>query len=179
MSNLRSGGDAKEIAQYEFTEPLGEEQPFFSARVTLASCPRCGAPMLGYEDGTDPNCGWGTPVRVYPPRDRSVHYSVPKSIRQAFDEARTWFRAKASTAAAIMCRKTLEGVCSEHEVKSGTRRTESSLWCRQKTRRTRWSLLKRLSNTYSTTGNKFESFKKRRAKEPSASDKERAVSADL
>jgi hypothetical protein len=47
-----------------------------------------------------------------------LHYSVPKPIQQAFTEARTCFRSKAFTAAAIMCRKTLEGICSAHGVRS-------------------------------------------------------------
>ncbi len=79
-----------------------------------------GITRLGYEDNIEPGDGWGTPVRIYPPRDRSLHCSVPKRIRQAFTEARICLRSKAPTAAAIMCRKTLEGVCSEHGVKSGT-----------------------------------------------------------
>jgi len=47
-----------------------------------------------------------------------LHDSVPKAIREAFGEARTCIRAKAFTAAAIMCRKALEGICSAHGVKS-------------------------------------------------------------
>src|ERR1700694_3929049 len=50
--------------------------------------------------------------------DRELGLSVPKSIQEAFTEAHTCFRAKAYTAAAIMCRKTLEGICSAHGVKS-------------------------------------------------------------
>ena len=52
--------------------------------------------------------------------DRDLHSSVPQPIRQAFTEARMCFRAKVLTAAAIMCRKTLEGVCFAEGVKFGT-----------------------------------------------------------
>lgn len=62
--------------------------------------------------------GWDEPIRAFPPRDREVDPSVPKDIARAFTEARTCFRAKAFTAATIMCRKTLEGVCSMRGVKS-------------------------------------------------------------
>ena len=58
-----------------------------------------------------------SPMRVYPPRDRQLGISVPRSIRTAFDEATVCFKAKAYTASAIMCRKTLEGLCDEHGVK--------------------------------------------------------------
>jgi hypothetical protein len=75
--------------------------------------------MLAYQDDSDPDMdGWGKSVRIWPPRDRELSISVPKSIREAFTEARTCIRAKAFTAAAIMCRKTLEGICSVHGVKS-------------------------------------------------------------
>jgi hypothetical protein len=50
--------------------------------------------------------------------DREFGQAVPKEIARAFKEARTCFRSKAYTAAAIMCRKTLEGICSAHGVKT-------------------------------------------------------------
>jgi Domain of unknown function (DUF4145) len=112
--------DAKEIAQYEYYlqyEP-GSTVPW-NTRVTLVKCPICDGPMLACQDDSDPCVvGWGNPVRIYPEMDRQFSTSVPKSIREAFTEARTCFRAKAFTAAAIMCRKTLEGICLVHGVKS-------------------------------------------------------------
>jgi len=113
--------DAKEIAQHTYDDPLrwteddGTEAEYpFDARVVLASCPKCNHPMLAYDnEGTT-----GEFVRVYPPMNRNLHPSVPKHIREAFTEARICFRAKAFIAAAIMCRKTLEGICSAHGTKS-------------------------------------------------------------
>jgi len=63
--------------------------------------------------------GLDDPVCVCPPRDRELHHSVPKTIQQAFTEARICFRAKAFNAAAMMCRRTLEGICFVHGVESG------------------------------------------------------------
>jgi hypothetical protein len=57
-------------------------------------------------------------VRVFPAMDREFGRAVPKEIARAFKEARTCFRSKAYTAAAIMCQKTLEGICSAHGVKT-------------------------------------------------------------
>ena len=112
--------DAKEIAQYEYDvkyEP--DSTVLWSTRVTLVKCPICDRPMLACQDDADPNVvGWGNPIRIYPEMDRQFSTSVPKNIREAFTEARTCFRAKAFTAAAIMRRKTLEGICSAHGVKS-------------------------------------------------------------
>lgn len=61
-----------------------------------------------------------SPARVYP-RDERRHLgvAVPKSIRSAFDEAVICFNAQAFTASAIMCRKTLEGLCDAHGAKTG------------------------------------------------------------
>jgi uncharacterized protein DUF4145 len=112
--------DAKEIADHEFNEMFEGGPVPWNSRATFASCPRCGGPMLGYQDDWGDGKGWNDPVRIYPPRDRNLHHSVPEAISAAFAEARVCLRAKAFTAAAIMCRKTLEGICSEHDVKSGT-----------------------------------------------------------
>jgi hypothetical protein len=116
--------DAKEIAVYEFDEEYepGNRVPW-NSKVTLAACPSCKGPLLAYQDDADFQGagveGWGKPVRIYPPRDREFGASVPKDIARAFSEARTCFRGKAFTAAAIMCRKTLEGICAVHGVQSG------------------------------------------------------------
>ncbi|QNI38497.1 DUF4145 domain-containing protein [Edaphobacter sp. 4G125] len=58
------------------------------------------------------------PSRVFPPRDRQLGWHVPDSIKKAFKEAVACFKAKAFTASAIMCRKTLEGLCAEHGIKA-------------------------------------------------------------
>jgi hypothetical protein len=122
-NNCEAIVDAEVIAErsYETREelqPPWEEPPVeitLQAAVRLVSCPRCNHPMLVYSDEFKPDF-----VRLYPPMDRDLHPSVPNPIRQAFQEARTCLRAKAFTAAAIMCRKTLEGICSAHGVKSKT-----------------------------------------------------------
>ena len=97
----------------------------FPGKWTLAKCPRCTLPLLAvqcdYGDGFEAD----TPNRVYPPKERRLGASVPKSIRSAFDEAMICFKSKAYTASAIMCRKTLEGLCAEHGVK--TRNLSTSL----------------------------------------------------
>lgn len=105
--------DAKEIATHLDCVPYEEDMP---GKWTLAVCPRCTLPLLAvqcdYGDGFDAD----TPWRVYPPQDRKLGSAVPKSIRSAFDEATVCFKAKAYTASAIMCRKTLEGLCAEHHI---------------------------------------------------------------
>jgi len=56
-----------------------------------------------------------SPSRIFPP-PHHVSHLVPEEIKAAYIEAMTCHRAKAYTAAAIMCRKTLEGICAAHDV---------------------------------------------------------------
>jgi Domain of unknown function (DUF4145) len=111
--------DAKEISSYEYRELLEVDYPApWDSKDTLAVCPKCNQPMLATESRFEDKDHWEKPVRLFPARDRELHDSVPRAIREAFGEARTCIRAKAFIAAAIMCRKTLEGICSAHGVKS-------------------------------------------------------------
>jgi hypothetical protein len=58
------------------------------------------------------------PPEVIYPSAPQASPSIPKPIREAIGEAQACFRAKAYTATAIMCRKTLEGLCAVHNVKA-------------------------------------------------------------
>jgi hypothetical protein len=46
----------------------------------------------------------------------SVSTAIPTALRFAYAEAHACFRAKAYTATAIMCRKTLEGIADESKI---------------------------------------------------------------
>ena len=46
--------------------------------------------------------------------------NAPRDIQSAFEEACACYRAQAFTASAIMCRKTLEGICAAHAVTERT-----------------------------------------------------------
>lgn len=87
---------------------------------TLTSCPRCRLPMLAVQCDHGDGFNADVPVRVYPPMDRQLGWHVPKLIKTAFNEAVLCFKVKAFTASAIMCRKTLEGLCAEHGIKERT-----------------------------------------------------------
>lgn len=102
--------DASVVASYEtFDEEVGVPLKF-----TFAKCPQCDAPLLLVQEQWGDT--WDKPSRIFPVREDLVGWSVPKGIRNAFAEAVRCLNAKSYTAAAIMCRKTLEGVCEEHKV---------------------------------------------------------------
>lgn len=60
------------------------------------------------------------PYRLYPPQDRRLSDEIPRRLREAHDEARKCFHAKAFTATVVMCGRTLEAACADHDVDKGT-----------------------------------------------------------
>jgi len=103
--------EAEELFSYvdkDENEPVG--------KWTLAKCPKCTLPLLAVQVDDD-DFDFATPNRVFPPQDKQLGFSVPAPLRAAYKEAVGCFRAKAFTASAIMCRKTLEGLCIAHGVK--------------------------------------------------------------
>lgn len=88
-----------------------------STLFTLLSCSKCRAPILVRQA----NIGnmaegdkWDTPYVLFPASDLRVNPNAPRDIQSAFEEACACYRAQAFTASAIMCRKTLEGICEAH-----------------------------------------------------------------
>lgn len=57
---------------------------------------------------------------LWPQIDRTLSKAIPDSLRLEHNEARTCFRNGAYTATVVMVRRTLEGVCTEHNVKNMT-----------------------------------------------------------
>ena len=96
-----------------------EEETGMTGKYSFLKCPRCSCPFVmlevddsfGYEGGN-----WSEPKRLYPPMETGVSQAIPISLRLAYAEARSCFRAKAYTATAIMCRKTLEGIAEENKI---------------------------------------------------------------
>ncbi|WP_448131066.1 DUF4145 domain-containing protein [Stenotrophomonas rhizophila] len=58
---------------------------------------------------------WEDLNRQWPSRDDQVDWSIPEIARLSLVEARICFRAKAYSACAVMCGRTLEGVCIHHD----------------------------------------------------------------
>jgi hypothetical protein len=94
-------------------------------RFTFARCPKCDSPLLtreqfyGVEDGKEV---WSEPYRLYPAKDELVGPRIPRSVRNSFAEALNCFNAQAYSAAAMMCRRTLEGACAEAEIEGSSLR---------------------------------------------------------
>lgn len=106
--------DAEVLNSFEYYEP--ENGP--PGRYSFLRCQSCHSPFLVVQE--DFGNGWDEPYQLYPAQDTRVNPGLPAPIRNAYGEALACIKAKAFTASAIMCRKTLEGVCSEHGVSSRT-----------------------------------------------------------
>ncbi len=93
-------------------------------RFMLLRCRRCRSPLLVEQENTgDMAAGdvWdSSPTVLYPQSDFRVNPKAPPEIRAAVEEGIKCYRARAFTASAVMCRKTLEGVCEAHGIKERT-----------------------------------------------------------
>ncbi len=111
--------DAKVVSFYDDVD----DEAGAAGRYSFLKCPKCHSPFLVLQ--VDFGGGLETAQRLYPPLESGLDATIPPAIRAAFQEARTCLRAKAHTAAAIMCRKTLEAVAAEVGV--STRNLASAL----------------------------------------------------
>jgi len=108
--------EGKELFKFtanEWVEFIDSETIQMSVEYRLLQCPRCNGAILWFMDEHD-NTG------VLWPREDKVSFGLPRNIKNSLEEAITCFEGKAFTATAIMCRKALEGMCSEYEVEEET-----------------------------------------------------------
>lgn len=112
-TNCEAVVDAVVLKEYDDEDEEGPPATWY-----FCKCPRCPQPILAYKfffEGEE-----DAPTRAYPAvRQRQLGVAVPQPIQAAFDEAVICFKSKAYTASAIMCRKTLEGLCDAHGAKAG------------------------------------------------------------
>ncbi len=83
-----------------------------TVEISFACCPRCQRPFLAQR--SEDFDGWSSYEQIYPSLEIQLSERIPPAIREAYTEARKCYRADAFTACAVMCRKTLEGICAEH-----------------------------------------------------------------
>jgi hypothetical protein len=100
-----------------YTKSYYPENPIVK-KFSFVKCPKCNEPILVSQESYF-NEAFEDPYRIYPPQDKQVNPSFPEPIRNAYQEALSCFKSKAFTASAIMCRKTLEGICRVHDINTG------------------------------------------------------------
>lgn len=105
--------EGKTISSYSYD--TGQSPPGI---YTFLRCPKCSDPILVVQERFGDELD--DPFRIYPAQEDRISHSIPEPIRNAYGEAWRCYKSKAHTAAAIMCRKTLEAICAEHEAKGKT-----------------------------------------------------------
>jgi hypothetical protein len=110
--------DGRVVAQH--IDPPGPEglEPY---RVSLLACPICGNGLIAgeCEIGYDNDAVvWDAPTRLWPCPDKRVPWYVPRIVGASLEEANRCFKAGAHSACAVMCGRSLEGICKHYETKS-------------------------------------------------------------
>lgn len=97
---------------------LDQELTGIPTKMVLLECPICHNGLLGisemYQTGRN-EWEWDDVSRCWPPNDDSVNYQIPDIARISLLEAKLCFKAGAYSACAVMCGRTLEGVCKDHD----------------------------------------------------------------
>lgn len=92
-------------------------------RYVLLECKVCHAPLLGVTEliqtGED-DCEWDSALRVWPRPESEIDWDIPEIARNSLIEAKICFKAKAFSACAVMCGRSIEGVCKHHDPKIKT-----------------------------------------------------------
>ena len=102
-------------AVHRFTYEVTSEDYEPDYQYLLYACPHCQKPFVAVrETGFE---GYGQPVVIFPSDRSQLDGSVPANICASYWEAHACFQSGAYTAAAIMCRRTLEGICFGFEAK--------------------------------------------------------------
>lgn len=87
-------------------------------KAVLLECKICKNPLFGWSEliqtGED-EWEWGEVNRQWPPPDSEIDYDIPEIARISLIEAKHCFKATAFSACAVMCGRTIEGVCKHHD----------------------------------------------------------------
>lgn len=112
--------DAKVVCQpkgHTFYDDPEEGPP---ERWTLVVCPKHHPLLVVQNEYAGIDFDDEDPYRMYPPQDRHLSVLIPRDLREAHDEARKCFHAKAFRATVVMSGRVLEGTCEKQGVKAPT-----------------------------------------------------------
>ncbi len=104
------------VSQYAYFE----DGPDVPVRYLFVRCPACNNPMVARQENDgdwNDDRDFSEPVRYLPAPSRAGS-AVPPAVAQAFEEATKCLSVGAYSAAAVMCRKTIDAVIAEHQIKA-------------------------------------------------------------
>jgi Domain of unknown function (DUF4145) len=92
-------------------------------KAVLLECKICHSPLFGFTEvvqtGHD-EWDWDAVDRKWPVPETEIDWSIPEIARNSLIEAKVCFKASAHSACAVMCGRTIEGVCKHHDPKTKT-----------------------------------------------------------
>lgn len=93
---------------------LDQEYTGVPVKAVLLECKVCHNPLFGFSEliqtGAD-EWEWGAADRKWPTPETVIAGSIPEIARNSLIEAKVCFKAAAYSACAVMCGRTIEGVC--------------------------------------------------------------------
>ncbi|HEX8489443.1 MAG TPA: DUF4145 domain-containing protein [Chthoniobacterales bacterium] len=82
---------------------------------TFSHCDTCKKPAIFYREDVGDGFDSDSYFRIYPPPQRHAGYSLPKIVRDSYEDAVGCEGAKAWIACVVMVGRTLEAVCKEFD----------------------------------------------------------------
>lgn len=108
---------AKVIAKKEYG-PSDYNDP---CCIFFLECPVCKRTMVGHSDLIQvdyDDWDYENPMRLWPSQEKFLDSSIPRNVTRSIEEASKCYKAKAYAACAVMCGRSLEALCKEHETKN-------------------------------------------------------------
>jgi hypothetical protein len=100
---------------------INDDDVPFPMKAVLVECRVCHHPLFGWTEliqtGED-SWEWGELTRQWPVQETEIDWEIPEIARISLIEAKVCFKAKAFSACAVMCGRTIEGVCKHHDPKT-------------------------------------------------------------
>ena len=109
--------ESKVDAEEKGSVPFDFEVHGMPGKAVLLECPICHDPLFGFTELVEVGFGppeWAQVERKWPVPDNEIDYNIPEIAKISLVEAKLCFRAKAFNACAVMCGRTIEGVCKHH-----------------------------------------------------------------
>ena len=101
---------------------FSDEDPF-PFKAVLLECPACKESLLGCQEliqvGPEQE-EWITGNRLWPKPANSNRWLLPSIVGDSLEEAEKCYNARAYSACAVMCGRSLEGLCKNYQTKSKT-----------------------------------------------------------
>lgn len=102
---------------------LDQDQTGVPTKAVLLQCKVCKSPLFGFSEMIQVDQDeweWGAVDRLWPAPEDYIDGSIPEIVRNSLIEAKLCFKARAFSACAVMCGRTIEGVCKNHDPKTET-----------------------------------------------------------